>query len=150
MQRILVFGLDFLFLFGFLGQSNKHGLQVEFGVGKRSAQPEDPVVTQILNDVFRLDTCRQREAPHERIAERIVGAGDGLSFAFDDDHVLLKGDHEVLGLELGQVDGPLKQKCIRGLVTLRPLPLLRALPCSFSCRLPFYRFYLLGFYLLFF
>jgi hypothetical protein len=114
MQRILVFGTDdFLFLFGFLRQTREHGLHVQFRLGKRSAQPEDPVVTQILNDVFRLDTCRQREAPHERIGERIVGVGDGLSFAFDDDHVLVKGDFEILGLELGHIDIPLKQNWIK-------------------------------------
>ena len=106
--------VDFLFHLGF-GQSRKHGLQVQFRLGKRSAQPEDLVVTQILNDVFRLDTCRQNEAPHERIGERIVGVGKFLSFAFDDDHVLLKGDLEVLGMELGHVDGPLNQKWIYNL-----------------------------------
>jgi hypothetical protein len=106
--------LDFLLHLGF-GQSRKHGLQVQFRLGKRSAQPEDTIVTQIMIDVFRLDTCRQSEAPFERIGERIVGAGDVLSFAFNDDHILLKGDLEFLGLVLGYIECPLKQKWILSL-----------------------------------
>ncbi len=67
---------------------------------------------QILNDIFRLDTCRQSEAPDERIGERIIDVGNFLSFAFDDDHILLEADLEFFWLVLGYIDRPLKQKWI--------------------------------------